>query len=191
MKRLKTSKRLKISKTLGRKAQISHVFTYLVILLVVGAIILFGYKGIMSIIKAGCQQQRISFEKSLYGFIDEFSNKGSVREEVLKAPCDIEEVCFADSAFCEPYGPTYESLPDDEVIKTNVMDCTANIFFKGEFTETPKFSPPYSDKISLKKAQAGEQGDYPFKCFKVRGGDFKFLFTGLGRKTQIESVWKN
>ena len=145
----------------------------------------------MSIIKAGCERQRITFENSLYGFIEEYSDKENVEEEILKAPCDIVEVCFADADYCDPLGPTYESLPDNEVIRSNVMDCTANIFLKGKFTETPLFSPPLSNKISLKKAQGNEEGDYPFKCFKARGGSFKFLFTGLGRRTQVESLWKN
>lgn len=175
---------------LKSKAQISQVFTYLVIILVIGVIVVFGYKGIISILDVDCEKQRLAFENSLLGFIDEYSDKGSVHEESLKAPCDIEEVCFLDSNYCPRSSSEITSLDItdaevDSVIKSSADDCVANIFLKGEFTEVLKSSDGFLEKIVLKK------GDFPFECFKARGGEFKFLFKGFGRKTQIESGWPN
>lgn len=167
---------------LKKKAQISHVFTYLIIILVVGVIAIFGYKSIMTIFKTSCDQESISFKQSLFGFIDEYSDKGSVHQETLKAPCEVSEICFAHSDFCprEASSLSIETLPpDNTVIVSNVDDCTANIFLKSDFTQPMGFS----DKISLKGNS--------FQCFKARNGKFRFLFTGLGRKTQIESGWEN
>ena len=120
--------------------------------------------------------------ESLFGFIDEYSDKGSVHQETLKAPCEVADICFAHSDFCPRASSRFslQSLPqDDPVVMSNVNDCTANIFIKSDFTQPLGFS----DKLSL-------EGD-PFQCFKARNGKFKFLFTGLGRKTQIDSGWEN
>jgi len=170
-----------LNTVLKRKAQISQVFTYLIIILVVGLILIFGYKAVIWITDTHCEQQRISFEKSLLGFIDEYSDYHSIHEETLKAPCDVTEVCFANSSYCPRISSTLsiQGLPDDTVIRSNVDDCTANIFIKNDFTKALAFS----DKVVLK-------GNH-YQCFKARNKDFKFLFTGLGRKTMIESGWLN
>lgn len=185
-----------------RKAQISQVFTYLVIILVVGFIVVFGYKGVMSILKANCEHQSISFKQSLLGFINEYSDKGSVHEELMNAPCKVREVCFADTIY---YDVSYDPPPplvssdiitiiasiDDEVIYSSVEtgrrnSTTYNIFVRTKFTEPLGFS----NKVAL-NPEGSPPLPPPYKCFNVRNGKFKFLFTGLGRKTQIESGWGN
>ena len=159
-----------------RKAQISHVFTYLIIILVVGVILIIGYKGINWIITTQCEHQRISFEKSLLGFIDEYSNKGSVHEELMNAPCGVTQVCFIDSIYYSD--PVAKPNLQDTVMASSLEDKTHNIFVRTEFTEPIGFS----DKVTLK------QEDRPYKCFNAtKEGKFKFLFRGLGRKTRVES----
>jgi len=168
---------------LTRKAQTSQAFTYLVIILVVGVLIVFGYKGIEWIMQSQCQSQRALFEKSIISFFDEYVDKGSVHEETLKAPCDVAEVCFIDSQHYEPNAPplALNFLINDSVMKSAVDDKAQNVFFKTKFTEPIGFS----NKIALK------QDEQPFQCFKSKSGEFKFLFTGLGRKTQVESGWQD
>jgi hypothetical protein len=163
------------------KAQISQVFTYLVIILVVGILVLMGYKGIIWIIDSQCDHQSVLFEKALMDFIDEYSDYGSVHEETLKAPCGVTEICFADSSFYEPSAPVLDldMLGNDSVVKSAVDDKTSNIFTRTKFTKAVGFS----NKIVLLAEER------PYVCYKVRGGDLKFVFTGLGRKTQIESGW--
>ncbi len=173
------------------KAQVSQAFTYIVIILVIGVIAVFGYKGISSILSANCEHQRVSFENNLLGFIEEYTDKGSVHQEVMEAPCEIIEVCFADSDYCEAEPrPGLNNLPEeDKVIYSNVDSCTANIFFIGEFTE----AVAYSDDVSLSNtlsSTGGADNDYPFKCFSAKSGEFNFLFKGTGRRTMIISGWE-
>ena len=171
-----------------RKAQISQVFTYLIIILVVGLIVILGYKGIISIMNVNCEKQRISFEKDLIGYLEGYSDKGSVHEELLDAPCDVDGVCFVDAGYCSSppaFIPIAGYGVSDDVIISSVEDCTANIFFMGEFTEVPEFlddSQKFSNKIKVTNSSG-------INCFKVSNGKFKFLFKGQGRKTQIESGW--
>ena len=176
-----------------RKAQISHVFTYIIIILVVGLIVIFGYKSWVSIINVNCDKQRVGFEKGFIGFVEEYSDKGSVHEEVIEAPCDVSKVCIASSRFCDssnPLSQLIEQVTTDSVIRASVNDCVSNIFLMGEFTEIPKYlddADKFSKKIALKDEDASPS--IPFECFEARNGKFKFLFRGLGRKTQIESGW--
>jgi hypothetical protein len=175
----------------GRKAQISQVFTYLMAILIIGLIVVFGTKGILAIFKTDCAQQRTQFEKNLVGFIDEYSTKGSVHEETIKAPCNTKQVCFVDSDVCDTSIPSPPVLFADDikdsVIESAGGDCTDNIFIKAEFTEPVSFSK----KLTLKKGSGPIKGDSPFVCFNQTNGNFKFLFRGTGRKTQVESGWKS
>jgi hypothetical protein len=168
---------------MSRKAQMSQVFTSIIVILVVGVLVVFGYKGYVSIINADCERQRAAFEKSLTTYLDEYTNKESVREETLRVPCDVKEVCFADYGYCDGSSmtSTIRANTQDPVVLSSVGDptgCTANIFLMGEFTETLKFSKKLSERISLPAAA-------PYDCFKVTNGRIKVVFEGQGRKTLL------
>jgi hypothetical protein len=166
-----------------RKSQISQVFTYIASILVIGLLVVFGYKAIAMMMNKQCDAKRVIFEKSLLDFIDQYSDYGSVQEELMKTPCDVKEICFADASYCpyDPYSvmPHVSSFPGaDSVIIAAVDDCKANIFIKSEFTETLANTKKFSDKITL-------EGD-PFQCFKVNNGQINLVFSGLGSKIKIE-----
>ena len=142
---------------------------------------IFGYKGVNWLLSTHCEQQTIGFEKSILGFVEEYTTYRSVHEETLKAPCGVMAVCFVNSSYCQEdsIDPRLNiNAPDvDATIKSNADDCTANIFIKTDFTKAIGFS----NKVVLK--------DDLFQCFPMRNGEFRFLFTGLGRKTLVESGW--
>lgn len=172
-----------------RKSQISQVFTYIATMLVIGLLVIIGYKAIDMMMGKQCDAQRAIFEKDLLNFIDEYSDYGSVHEEIIKLPCDTKEICFADATHFAPYCDGFYSDPEiawfteDSVITSAVMDCQANIFLKREFTETLNNPVKFSNKIVLNDPQNPEQS---FKCFKAANNQLKLVFTGLGSKTLIE-----
>jgi len=169
-----------------KKSQISQVFTYIASTLVIGLLVIVGYKAIDMMMGKQCEARRAIFEKDLLNFIDEYSDYGSVHEETIQVPCNTKELCFADASHFADYcsggypSPEIANYPDadDPVIISAVMDCKANIFLKREFTETFNNPAKFSDKISLN----GE----PFQCFNVTNSQFKLVFSGLGSKTLIE-----
>lgn len=169
-----------------KKSQISQVFTYIASTLVIGLLVIVGYKAIDMMMGKQCEARRAIFEKDLLNFIDEYSDYGSVHEEIIQAPCNTKEICFADASHFADYCNGYYSDPEiyyytnDPVITSAVADCKANIFLKREFTETFNNPTKLSDKIALNEA-----GD-PFQCFKVTNSQFKLVFSGLGSKTLIE-----
>jgi hypothetical protein len=165
-----------------RKAQMSQVFTYIIVILVVGVLVVFGYKAFNDIVTTNCEAQRATFERNIIAFLDEYTDKDSVQEETLRAPCGVKQVCFVDYRYCDgvssaPILPA--EAKSDPVVQSSVNDCTANIFLMGEFTETFKFSEKLSDKISLNDTN-------PYDCFKVTNGRVNIVFVGQGRRTLLE-----
>ena len=155
------------------------MFTYIASILVIGLLVVFGYKAIDMMLGKQCDARRVIFEKNLLDFIDQYSDYGSVQEEYMKAPCDAKEICFANASYCSenpPYQP-YAYDITDSIIRASVEDCKANIFIKSEFTETLMSPNKFSDKIAL-------DGD-ALQCFKVNNGQVKLVFTGLGSKIKI------
>jgi len=162
-------------------------------MLVIGILVIIGYKAIDMIMGKQCEASRALFEKDMLNFIDEYSDYGSVHEEIIKAPCGTKEICFADATHFAPYCAGDGSLPyldiyyflayPDPVIESAVTDCKANIFLKREFTETLNNPIKFSGKIILNNPTIPDQS---FKCFKVANGQLKLVFSGLGNKTLIE-----
>jgi hypothetical protein len=161
------------------------VFTYIAAILVIGLLVVFGYKAIDMMLSKQCDAKRVLFEKDLLDFIDQYSDYGSVQEELMKAPCNAKEICFANASLCpnDPNNPYYPPISNsyypaaDSVITASVEDCKANIFIKSEFTETLMNPTKFSGKIALE----GE----PLQCFKVNNGQIRLVFTGLGSKIKI------
>lgn len=164
-----------------KRAQVSQVFTYIVAILIIGLLVVFGFKGIGWILNTQCANQRLVFEKDLLEFIDEYSEYGSVHEENIKVPCNIREVCFVNLSFCASEGavPGLYLNSGDPVIEDATFQCTANIFIKGKFTETLSSPAKFSNKINLNTG--------PLQCFEVKGGKLDLVFSGLGRTTLIEA----
>ncbi len=158
----------------NNKAQMNHVFTFIMIILLIGLLAVIGYKGVSKIMDAGCNQQAITFERNLLRYIDDYSDRGTVHEEILTVPCGVTEVCFVDAKYyVEGAGVGSAFIDDDGVIKSNIESKTNNIFVKAEFTTPIGFS----DKISLPD---------DISCFKVVGGAVKLVFNGQGRTTLIK-----
>ena len=159
----------------------SQTFTYLMIILVIGVLIVFGFKAYGGILVKQCEGQRATFEKDLVDTIDDYSDYGSVHEQSIRTPCDATEICFADASYCSGTPPnSIVAYTNDTVIISSVNDCTANIFIKAKFTETLNRPTKFLSKITF------DPLDPPFQCFKVRNSQVKLLFSGLGSQTRIE-----
>jgi len=161
-----------------RRAQMSQAFTYIAIVLLIGLIAVLGFKGISNIMKSSCEQDKIVFVNNMMQFVEDYSDRGSVYEETIKAPCDISELCFVNTSLLGyAIGWGGEDIGDD-VIYSGVKSNKSNIFVKGEFTEVIGRSA----KVNV------ESG---ILCMKSRNGYFKLVFTGTGKNTRIESGWSS
>jgi hypothetical protein len=166
---------------MSRKSQLNHVFTYLMIILVIGVLVVIAVKAWKSIIDAQCANQEILFQKDLLDRIDEYSDKGTVKQESIRAPCGAKEVCFADSRYYAADNPynVLDNIPAEyNIIKSAMYDKTQNVFVKTDFMEPIGFAP----KLVLNDEYPAFM---PFKCFPVKNQRLKLVFNGTGRKTQL------
>ena len=185
---MKRKAQRKVQSKVQRKAQISHAFTYIMVIILIGLIVVFGYKGVMSILKTQCEHKSITFKQNLLTYLDDYSDKGLVHEETLSVPCGAKEICFVDYGYldssCSPPANLSELISDDVLYYSAFTDKTHNIFIKTKFIEAIALS----DKIALKQDGSCPSFNNLYTCFKVKGDQIKFLFMGLGRKTFINST---
>jgi hypothetical protein len=155
-----------------RKAQIQHVFIYILTIVVVGLILLMGYKVIGNTIKQGCEVEHIKFTSQILTLIEKYDAYGSYHTEQLAVPCDYEEICFVDATILG--SNTFNS--NNALINNSVTaGVHKNIFLVGKTTEPLGFN----QKIVLINKNE------PL-CFKVISKQFRIAFRGDGENTQIE-----
>lgn len=161
-----------------KRAQINQAFTYIAIALLIGVTAYFGTKAVFSLFEANCDQEKASFTRKIISYVDEYSDRGSVRTESLMGSCGAKQVCFVDS---DRLGFSLPSLQSDNVMFEAVKDGTANVFVKGEFTEIVGLS----GKLELEQdVAAGLDGET--LCVDAQEGRFVLRFRGTGRRTLVE-----
>ncbi len=152
-----------------KRGQVSQVFTYITIILVIGAIAIVGARSIMSMFNANCEAKTSDFNRQFTSFVDQYSDLGTVKIESFSAPCDVEEICFiSSSAMVQTY------TTDNLVISESVREGTYNVFLNGTFTT------PVGKLEKLKT-----DGDV-LTCVDVKNGNLKLKFSGQGRETLVE-----
>lgn len=156
------------AKRRSKKAQFSQAFTYIAIILVIGAIAAVGAKAILSLLNANCEAKKGDFTRDITKMIDANSDRGSVIFETVAMPCDVNEICFVDAAAMNT-AFTHE----DPIIADFVRERTHNVFIKGKFTEgvinSPKLSVPGGGAL----------------CLNATSGYVKLKFEGTGKTTIV------
>lgn len=156
-----------------RKGQIQQVFIYLMTMIVVGLIILIGYKAIGGLINKGCDVEVSTFQKNLELYIVKHSSYGSVHKETLNVPCAYSQICFVDS---DVIGNTF-NYHDNVIIEDSVeTGIEQNIFLISD-----KVTEPFGFMNEI----AIETGS--IVCIDNINGKFYMRFKGLGRRTVISS----
>ena len=155
----------------ANKAQVSQVFTYISVILVVGAIVILGAKGILQIMSKNCEVKDSDFSRQIASFTDQYSDLGTVKFESLNVPCDSTEICFIGASALGQVTFTY---PADAIIDDAVRDGTYNVFVKSKFT------------IPVAKIPKLETVNDVVVCIKVINDHAKVKFSGKGKTTLVE-----
>ncbi len=160
----------------NNKAQISQLFIYIFIIVIVGAILLIGYKSINNFISKGCDVEKINFKEQTESLINKYNDYGSYHEERISAPCRFSRVCFVNT---DTIKNKISLEIDDLTIKTSVENgVEKNIFLIGEYTS----AVGYVDLIEV------DNGGTGIICFNSQGGNFHIGFEGLGKSTKIVKI---
>lgn len=154
---------------MNSKGQIQQVFIYILAIIIVGLILLIGYKAINGMIQKSCDVQKTNFQTDIRVMIDRYNDYGSTHVKEINTPCGYFQVCFVDS---EKIGEPITT--SNTIIKNSVHDnVSQNIFMmKADITEPIG----YDEKIQV------EGG---IICINSSSGKFNIKFTGLGKKVRI------
>ncbi len=147
----------------------SQVFIYLLILIVIGATILFGYDSLSKLTKQGKDTQTEQFKTQLRNDITGIApNFGSVKLKSYSIP-GITKVCFGDATgtkICDVH-PLAQSA---------ISGGSGNVFL----IKPDGFDAFKVDLISV-------SGGCQLKCFYTPGGRLSIKITGQGDKAIIEN----
>lgn len=95
-----------------RRAQVQQIMIFVIGLVVVGLILLFGYAVIDGLNQDRCEIQRTQFGSNLIQAIDRNKAFGTSQSVTLQAPCDAAHVCFVDRRIIDDPSGSTTSNPD-------------------------------------------------------------------------------
>jgi hypothetical protein len=154
-----------------RKAQIQQAFVYIIAVVVIGFIVMMGFKYITMFTGKKCDVELYDFETKINQYITKHAALGEYFEESIKAPCQYKSVCFVDArAIKDTANPKKFSDNTYPVIKQGVdRGVQQNIFL-------------ISDKVEPVGYNAGlALADKEFLfCVKRTSGSFRLAFRGQG-----------
>lgn len=109
-----------------RKAQTQQVFIYLMVIIVVGAVLLIGYRSVDNILDRSCEVDISSFRGSLSSDLDQNTRTGRVASQEYRVPCSYSTLCFVGE------GASESSLSNSNIPNSIIPDIEAetgnNIF---------------------------------------------------------------
>ena len=161
-----------------KKAQIqSQVFVYILALLIMTFILIYGYNSLTSIKDKGDLASTINFKSDIKMAISSISSDyGSIKVEEISVPTGYREVCFVDlstnavPAFPEEYGLIQNYV--DDVINNNAEP--RNVFLYPEGIESV-----YVGEIEVED---------DFLCVDVSYGKIKIKLEGFGNRAKVYAL---
>lgn len=159
-----------------KKAQAQQIFTWIIAIVMMSLLILFGYRSIVSLKDRGEQVKYLEFKNDLTSTFETTMDYGSERRVSLSAPSGYNEVCFVSFE-----GGIDLGLMDDyPLIKDSVefqlgKEVTENVFLVESVAEN-------SFKVDNLRV------DGNFLCIEVRSGKINFRVAGFGRYSEIRGI---
>jgi len=155
-----------------KKAQVKQVFTYIMVILVVGLILILGTRAISNIINKACEVNEATFKTNIENTIKRYNNFGSLGYESIKTPCpEYQEVCFMTSNL--KVNECADAITNNPLIQTECETQTGhNVFLKKDTMIIP---------ITIKNIEAQNN----FFCIQSQGGEFPIKLEGRARTILI------
>lgn len=149
-----------------KRSQLNQTFIYIMAILVVGTILLIGYRSISSIFDQGCDVERSRFLADLEDSLRRNTNFGFAQSLQVRAPCDYEEICFVDAEA--------NDLSDSPhiILQQEVSDGTGYTVF----LIRQGIVEPVMQNSNIKV-----DNDEGFVCIESLTGRFSFNLEGVGR----------
>lgn len=159
------------------KAQIQQVFVYITAILVIGFLVLFGFRMVYDLLNKQCDVSETQFSTQLTTAFDKGVRYGTVKNPLVPAPCDYKTICFighenvtTDSSHNQI---PLVNLSNNLVIQSSVKDgIQYNVYLINE--DDSVFPVLWDERLVV----AGK-GAF---CTNRTGNQFKFWTKGLGKK---------
>ncbi|MBR9693150.1 hypothetical protein GOV07_04460 [Candidatus Woesearchaeota archaeon] len=81
----------------SRRGQFQHVFSFILMMLIAGVVLLMGYKFISQILGQSCSVEKLDLKNALESDFKRYASYGSYHEPTYLVPCDSEMICFIDA----------------------------------------------------------------------------------------------
>ncbi len=168
----------------SKRGQATQVFLYVIMVLVVGLVLVLGYKGIGALLETGEETGMIEFKGDVQSAVKKGASYGRISTYELSTGSDYEELCFIDrGAFAGagslPLGDApplvQDSVKTSQSTKT-VKEDDYNVFvLRGDQIE-----PILADPIELEP-----NGNLGWRCFNLSSGRISLVFKGEGDATYV------
>jgi len=160
-----------------KRSQIqTHLFIYILAILVLALILLFGYRAIDSFRDKGKQATMLTFKTSLANEVERVSlSFGEVSIVDYTLPTEYSEICFVDSSVIN--SKDYAKIPSTYPIIQGAVESGSenNVFLVSGISE------PFSNVGQIKVTNF-------FKCARVMDGKFRLRFEWSSRGTTYVKV---
>ncbi|MFC2135432.1 hypothetical protein ACFLTH_12535 [Bacteroidota bacterium] len=160
-----------------KKGQIQQVFIYIITIIVVGLILLIGYRSIGGLMKKGCDVEMTSFKSSLESYISKYDSYGDLHKESIKVPCSYREICFINTDAIN----NGENLDGD--IDLIIKDSVSAKIQENVFLVKTDAVEPFGTFFPEIKVDNTAR----YVCMENMGGRFYIKFHGLGKQVNISS----
>ncbi len=157
----------------GARGQIQKVFIYIMVLFVIGAVLGLGFKFILGLMSQGCDVQKVQFISDIESALEKYDSYGSLEVVSFNAPCNGQEICFADARRVGDESFSHEN----EVIQDSVSSgVKKNVFLITDGSTEPL---GFSKKIIV------PEDNKDVVCIEQQTGKFTIKFEGAGSTIEI------
>jgi len=148
-----------------KKAQTQQVFIYIMVILVVGAILLLGYKSINDIMNKSCSVDQATFKNDFNQLLERNSGYGDIYRTPLSVPCDVDAICFVNKTVTNPETKITQPL----ILQSYQAGASDNVFLIKGSTIIPLLA---RDNLNVKDQ---------FFCINNTAGKFSLVLEGIGK----------
>ena len=159
---------------MSKKSQIQQVFIFILVAIILGIVVLVGYKSINSLTKSSCETEKVSFITQMEKMVLLYKNYGDERIVHLRAPCGYSKLCIINSIDLRDIPAISGDAPDILSFswKNNVSQ---NVFME----KSGKMEAVATISNVKAKNSEGENG-YGWVCVDTEGSFFNLKIIGMG-----------
>lgn len=167
-----------------RKGQIQQVFIYTMAILVIGFLILFGYRMIDKLLNQQCEVADQQFMTRLQNDLDDSTRYLSRTNSVLNAPCDYTKICFVNAPNVTAADDLSELDPDIKeeypTIWANTNDnISYNVYLVDETSDGVTTPVIFDERIRTINPENGSGEE--LLCINSTNKQFSFWMEGYGK----------